>query len=429
MNQAGNLRALLKAKLLPYQYDLVMSQAVRLLVRKSRRTGYTWAQALRMVLQSASGRNQNVISMRFDASKLVIEDCAYWVQFLSDHGHTTLSAWDVQKNSIRHKRTGATIAALPCVPRLIRGRKGDVFVDEAAHVHSLADILDASRPLQMWGGRVTLISSPFLPGVFSDLSASGQWDVHKVDIYKACKAGLHRRICYESGLPKPTPEQTQQWITGLLEDAGRSASQEYLCQDVADVGGDWLTEASRLIDVPVVSPDVAHGYRFRLSESHSIGVDVGVSDAPTVISYVGADGLLQVMELRGQKLPAIAQFIKDSRTDYTTAIAIDTNGIGRGLADMLAEGCGELIKYCPNTSQWFASHCMRFLGRVWDGTATVSNDPVVVGDIKHTTLQAGKLVLQERTTSSGKRHCDSVPSLALAYQWQPIAGEVHGVWG
>jgi phage FluMu gp28-like protein len=423
------LRDLLKAKLLPYQYDLVFNQSDRLIVRKSRRTGYTWAQALRMVLLAANGRHQNIISMRFDASKLVLEDCVYWIEFLSGYGLTSIKSWQIQKHTIRHNESGATIAALPCVPRLVRGRKGDVFIDEAAHLPLLPDILDAARPLQLWGGRVTMVSSPFLPGLFTDLESKSGWDCTRIDIYEAVRQGLHRRICFESGLPEPTPEDSQQWIQSLLADAGSSANQEYLCADVSDVGGDWITPNSTLSPVQVTAPSLDDGYRHRLDQPHSIGVDVGVADHPTVVSWVGGEGVLQCVEFRGAKIPQIASFLMTTHTHQTTAIAIDTNGIGRGLADSLSDQLGTLIKYVPNTSQWFSSECMRFLGRVWDGSASIPDHPSVLGDIQHTTLQSGKLVLLPRSTPNGKRHCDSIPSLAMAYQFQPSNDGVHSVWG
>lgn len=413
------LAQFLKSNLLPYQLRLVRDRSDKIVVNKSRRTGYTWTQALKLVLGSVSGRHSNIISYRFDSSKLVIDDCAFWIQELVAAGLTRKGDWQVNKSTIRYLPKSSTITALPCVPRVVRGKKGDIFIDEAAHIFLLPELMDASRPLQMWGGKVTLISSPFLPGLFSDFCESGSWSVHMTDIHRAVEEGLHQKICQIAALPHPTQEDSERWVQELISDAGKSAPQEYLCQTMSDNSGNWLSENSRFSPVQIIYPDSSLGYRYQTLEPHSIGVDVGASEAPTVISVVGAEGVLMVFEARGWMIPEVAQFVGHLITPTTRKVAIDTNGIGRGLADILVDAHGSIIEYAPNTAQWFATSCMGFLGRVWSGAVDIPNDPIILRDLGNTFLDSGKLKLRIRTDINGSRHCDSIPSLALAYQNQP----------
>jgi len=383
-----------------------------------------------MVLAAMEGRHQNIISYREDASKLVIDDCQYWIDELAQNGLTDRKDWEQLKGIIRHKPTHTTIRALPCIPRVIRGRKGDVFIDEAAWIPQpmLTQILTAARPLATWGGKMTLISSPFSPGTFTDLCSSPDWSLHTVTIHDAVADGLHRVICQESGQAEPTEADTEEWIQGLLRDAGVFAPQEYLCEDFKVGSSSWVSPATILEPIPIVHPTSPEGYQYRLyDQPHSIGVDVGVSESPTVISCFGAAGLVQILEVRGWNIPQIETLIKSLVTDQTQAIAVDSNGIGRGLADSLADSL-DITHHVPNNAQWFSSVVTRFLSEVWSGTVAISSDPIVLSDLAGTTMDSGRIKLTATTAGGNHRHCDSVPSMAMAYQFKPTDTDLHGVW-
>jgi phage FluMu gp28-like protein len=418
------------SSILPYQFRLLTDPSPKIIVRKSRRTGFTWIQALRMVLAAMEGRHQNIISYREDASKLVIDDCQYWIDELVKSGLTKRKDWEQLKGIIRHLPTHTTIRALPCIPRVIRGRKGDVFIDEAAYIPQpmLIQILTAARPLATWGGKITLISSPFSPGTFSDLCNNPDWSLHTVTLHDAVEDGLYRVICQESGQPDPTPEDTDQWVQSLLRDAGVFAPQEYLCEDFQVGTSSWISPDTVLQPIPIVYPDSPEGYNFRIyNQVHSIGVDVGVSESPTVISFFGVDGLLQILEVRGWNLPQIEQLLDSLITDNTKTIAIDSNGIGRGLADSLADRYPQ-TRHTPNNAQWFSSVVIRFLSEVWSGTVGISSDPIVLSDLGNTTMDSGRLKLMPSTVNGNHRHCDSVPSMAMAYQFKPSTQDIHSIW-
>jgi phage FluMu gp28-like protein len=146
-----------------------------------------------------------------------------------------------------------------------------------------------------------------------------------------------------------------------------------------------------------------------------------------VISFFGRQVLLQIFEVRNWNIPQIQQLIESLVTDSTTTIAIDSNGIGRGLADSLSEKF-DITKHVPNNAQWFSSVVTRFLSEIWSGTISITSDPLVLSDLGNTTMDQGRVKLATTTIEGNQRHCDSVPSMAMAYQFKPTEDDIHGIW-
>ena len=137
MSQETELRDFLGAWLLPYQRQWLRMNLPLEICRKSRRTGMTLTHCLKMLIRASMGTDQNVLSTKLDSSKLVLEDCAGWIDRLADRGLTDPGEWEVQVTTIRNVWSGATIYALPATVTALRGRKGDVLIDEAAWVPNL----------------------------------------------------------------------------------------------------------------------------------------------------------------------------------------------------------------------------------------------------------------------------------------------------
>jgi phage FluMu gp28-like protein len=406
--------------LLPYQLDWLLSDAPRELCRKSRRTGMTLTQSLKMVLRSAEGTDQNVVSLREDSSKLVLRDCDFWIDWLSEHGLTDRRDWDLQVTKVTNRSTGATITALPAVPRLLRGRKGDVFIDEAAWIPDLDKMLDAAKPLQMWGGRISLVSSVFpVPSLYSILSEDPGWSVLTVDIHRAVSEGLYRRICEVAGTPPPSPTDEQNWIDHLIQDAGSAALHEYLCQE-SQGDSSWITANTKLNPIPIVRVDDPGmvgtlGGLAVTDQAHSIGVDVGGSGTITSIAIANHDQILALIETTNLKQPEIATLLQGLINPFTRKVAIDTNGIGLGLFDALSGGYRDRLVSEPNSSKWFRSQCLSYLNAIYSGSFAGIADQTFLADHRGAIVSKGLVSLAR----VGDRHCDTVPACAMAYQHRP----------
>lgn len=393
--------------------------------RKSRRTGMTLTHCLKMLIRASMGTDQNVLSTKLDSSKLVLEDCAGWIDRLADQGLVDPGEWEIQVTTIRNVWSGATIYALPATVTALRGRKGDVLIDEAAWVPNLREVIASAKPLAMWGGKLSLISSVFpSPNYFTSLCRSGEWDLLEIPLASAVDQGLYHRICEETGRPEPTDQDCQAWIDDLIRSAGASADHEYNCLESTD-GGVWIGVDSRLRDIPVIHLDQGswHGQITQVSGAHSIGVDVGGSGTVTAIVTADSQGICAAWELIGWNQTKVAELIKSIVTDETVAIAVDTNGIGLGLADIL-ESEGVQIKRTPNRAEWFRSTCLQYLTAILTGTFWGISDQQFLIDHAGADVNKGSVNLRH----SGDRHCELVPASAMAWQYRPSSNRDLSIW-
>jgi hypothetical protein len=382
----------------------------------------TLTHCLKMLIRCASGTDQNILSVKLESSKLVLDDCANWIDWLSADGVIDRSEWEIQATRITYLPNRCTILALPATPTALRGKKGDTLIDEAAWVPNLGAVLDSAKPLAIWGGKISLISSVFpVPNLFTELSSSGDWDVLEVPLDRAVDLGLYKRIRSVAGLPEPTDQESQSWIAGLVADAGRSADHEYFCRESSS-GGSWITEDTELRDLPIIYPkhSIAKSW---ITEYHSIGVDVGGSGTITAIVAASSSGIVGVWELLGWNQIQVADLIQNLITEYTTDIAIDTNGIGLGLADIL-ENRGIRIRRTPNRSEWFRSTCLAYLTDLSAGRFAGIRDPSFLQDHASAEITKGSVSLRK----VGDRHCELVTATAMAYQFKPNTDPVDSIW-
>ena len=224
--------------------------------------------------------------------------------------------------------------------------------------------------------------------------------------------------------PAPSAQDEQDWIAGLLADAGTSASHEYLCQEGQELNG-WITEHSKLLDIPVIQVGKGVGLgNWQFDQPHSIGVDVGGTGSITSIAIAGHDGLIGMLELTGLKQTEMVPLITGLINSYTVAVAIDTNGLGQGLYDQLSEKVDRsLLISQPNNSTWFRTHCLNYLNAVYSGAFSVISDPVFLADHRGASVTKGTVNLAR----VGDRHCDTVPSSAMAYQHKPTE-KTRDIW-
>jgi hypothetical protein len=392
----------------------------------------TLTHCLKMLIRASMGTDQNVLSTKLESSKLVLEDCAGWIDRLADQGLVDPGEWEIQVTTIRNVWSGATIYALPATVTALRGRKGDVLIDEAAWVPNLREVIASAKPLAMWGGKLSLISSVFpVPNYFTSLCRSGEWDLLEIPLRGAVAQGLYHRICQETGQPEPTPEQCDEWVDDLIRTAGTSADHEYNCLESTD-GGNWVGADSRLRDIPVIQLDqgVWRDQVTPVSGEHSIGVDVGGSGTVTALVAADSQGVCAAWELIGWNQTIVADLIEYLANDDTTAIAIDTNGIGLGLADIL-EARGVSIRRTPNQSGWFRSTCLQYLTAILTGAFWGISDQQFMVDHSGAEVTKGSVSLRK----SGDRHCELVPASAMAWQYRPGSGDSAGlsiwvdIWG
>lgn len=265
---------------LPYQQRWFEDQAQIMLAEKSRRTGLTWAEAGRNVINAARPRSRGGCNTFYVGSKKemaleYIAACALFARAFNELAEADVyeqAFWDEGKKEeiltymIRFPKSGRKIQALSSRPSNLRGLQGDVVIDEAAFHESLEELLKAALALTMWGNKVRLISThnsvdnPFNQYIQDAREGRKDYSIHRITLDSAIAEGLYRRICYVTGQTW-SPEAEKQWRDNLYKNAPNieSADEEYGCIPKKS-GGNYLTRV--LIEQAMVADHSIRIYRY-----------------------------------------------------------------------------------------------------------------------------------------------------------------------
>lgn len=198
--------------LLPYQKAWVEDASPLKIAEKSRRTGLTWAEAADAVLcasssKQAQGSNHFYIGSNKEMAIEFIDACAMWARaFDKACGEIEEEVFEDENKDILtfniRFASGFKIQALSSNPSNLRGRQGNVTIDEAAFHDRLAEVLKAAMALTMWGAKVRIISthngwdSLFNELIQDSRAGKKRYSVHRITLDDACAAGLYQRICH-----------------------------------------------------------------------------------------------------------------------------------------------------------------------------------------------------------------------------------------
>ncbi|WP_332107965.1 hypothetical protein [Metapseudomonas otitidis] len=269
-----------EAVFLPYQQRWFEDQSPIMIAEKSRRTGLTWAEAGRNVINAAKPRNRGGCNTFYVGSKQemaleYIAACALFARAFNQLAEADVyeqTFWDEGKKEeiltymIRFPKSGRKIQALSSRPSNLRGLQGDVVIDEAAFHESLEELLKAALALTMWGNKVRLISThngvdnAFNTYIQDAREGRKEYSVHTISLDQAIAEGLYRRICYVTGQTW-TPEAEKKWRDGLYKNAPNieSADEEYGCVPKKS-GGAYLSRV--LIEQAMVADNSIRIYRY-----------------------------------------------------------------------------------------------------------------------------------------------------------------------
>ncbi|WP_420553987.1 hypothetical protein [Neptuniibacter marinus] len=269
---------------LPYQQRWFEDESQIMLAEKSRRTGLTWAEAGRNVLNAAKPRRRGGCNTFYVGSKQemaleYIAACALFARAfneLADADVYEQTFWDSAKKEeiltymIRFPKTGRKIQALSSRPSNLRGLQGDVVIDEAAFHESLEELLKAALALTMWGNKVRLISThngvdnAFNTYIQDVREGRKDYSVHRITLDEAIAEGLYKRICYVTG-QEWSLEAEKKWRDDLYKNAPNteSADEEYGCVPKKS-GGNYLSRV--LIEAAMVADHSINIHRFEAPE-------------------------------------------------------------------------------------------------------------------------------------------------------------------
>ena len=457
--------------LLPYQKLWVEDESPLKIAEKSRRTGLTWAEAADAVMtasktRSAGGTNHYYVGSNKEMAREFIDACAFWAKAFND------VAVEIEEEILEDDdkgilafninfTSGFKIQALSSNPSNLRGRQGNVTIDEAGFHERLAEVLKAALALTMWGAKVRLISTHNgYENLFNEIiqdSRAGKkrYSVHRITLDDACEQGLYKRICQIRGIEWSQTAEDK-WKEDLLSDTAtqEDALEEYYCQPKQG-GGAYLSRAlieSRMSkDLPVLrfegsvdfnkwaepirEAEVRDWCELNLLDllknlnqksQHCFGEDFGRTGDLTVLTPMEITSNLKreapfIVELRNvpfKQQEQIVNYIVDRLPRFIGG-AFDARGNGQYIAEQAKYRFGELrIEEVMITQGWYLEVMPKLKAAFEDDEILIPQDSEVLNDCRAIQVIKGIPKIPDGNTNknkNAKRHGDAAISIAMAY--------------
>lgn len=458
-----------EAVLLPYQQVLVNDASPLILFEKTRRSGVTWGQAAKATLKasmkkSAGGRNHFYVGSNKEMAVEFIEACAMWAKAYDKAcGDVEEEVFededkDILTYTIRFA-SGFKVQALSSNPSNMRGRQGDVTIDEAAFHDKLAEVLKAALALTMWGAQVTLISTHNgIENLFNELiedSRAGKKDynVHRLTLDDACEQGLFKRIC-QINRQAWTQSAEDAWKAALMRATAtkEDAEEEYYCVPKSG-GGAYMSRAlieSRMdASIPVIRYEGTEAFnalpvadrkkeiadwceetlkpllaKLDVKQVHALGEDFARNGDLTVLTPLEVDKKLKrkvpfVVELGNvpfNQQKQILFYILDRLPNFYAA-ALDARGNGQNLAEDAHDRYGERIIQVMITQGFYLENMPKLKAVFEDDEIVTAKDRDHLDDLRSIQVVKGVPRIPESSTNtnkSRKRHGDFAISLLMA---------------
>ena len=457
--------------LLPYQRRWLEDGSRFKIAEKSRRTGLTWAEAAGAVLAAAAakkagGCNHSYVGSGKDMAREFIDACADFARAFSRAASEVGESVFVDEGRDDREITvfridfasGHHIQALSSRPSNLRGRKGNVTLDEAAFQPDLPEGIKAASSLTMWGGKVRIISThngeenAFNSHLVDARAGRNDYSVHRVPLDEACAEGLYRRICEVIG-ESWSPEAEDAWKRGLRRNAGspEAAAEEYDCVPMHG-GGAYLSRAlieASMHDAPVLRFHASAGFNamaepLRAAEmrewirreldplldaldprrQHVLGEDFGRTADLTVLAPMEIGERLQrrvpfLAELRNTPFAQQEQVLRHlgDRLPRLRAAKLDARGNGQYLAERAQDFWGRNRVEAVMISQaWYLENMPPFRAALEDSQLSIPRDDDVASDLRALQVVKGiPRVPEVRTGAAGDRHGDAAIALCMAH--------------
>lgn len=322
--------------LLAYQQRWLADKSKIKIAEKSRRIGYSWADAAESALEAARalGCSTFYVGYNREMAQQYIKDVAYWAQAYQ------LAASEIQEEVIEEEDkaifiytirfvSGHEVSALSSRPANLRSKKGRIRIDEAAFHEDLEELVKAALAIVMWGGQVAIWSTHdgednYFNQLIEEVKAGSRddWSHHKVTLDDAIADGLYKRICLVQNQPW-TLEGEFAWRSQLYKRYGDGADEELGCIPKRRKNGDLVySKFDRYLndcnDIP------------RPSERLHIGMDFNVTNMSAVIHVVRDKKPRAIAEIAGvEDTPAMITAIRRQYPNYKDLISVYPDASGQ----------------------------------------------------------------------------------------------------
>jgi phage FluMu gp28-like protein len=308
------------------------------------------------------------------------------------------------------------IRALPANQRTIQGFNGDVFLDEFAWHQRPKAIWRAVIPsITAVGGRVTVCSTPFMPGnLFWEIAENHKG---KYGHYSRRKITIHDAVSQGMSLPGGIEELQMQFD-------GESWAMMYECQ--------WAEDGSALLGWELLH-NLAIGMESRIHDGPVyVGVDVGRVNDRTAIAVVGMEAdkfrLLHLDEHKGTAFAEQRGLVSQLFRRYPVRrLQIDRTGLGRQLAEEVCNDFPQQARGIDFTWQRKEKLALNLLKLAEDRRLILPNNPAILAQlhaVKRKATQGGRIIYDAARDESG--HADAFWALAMGVDGFSKGGEEQG---
>ena len=179
------------------------------IIEKSRQVGMTYVDAYDSVKKaSVAGAKFDVwvSSSNETQARLYLEDCKYWAKYFHlkarDYGEVVFDKKNKFSAYVLQFANGRRIYCLSSNPDALAGKRGHVKLDEFALHEDQRRLFTVAKPVTMWGGQLSIISThrgrgtlfnQIIEDVRNGRNRMG-WSLHSLPLHQAVEEGLVERI-------------------------------------------------------------------------------------------------------------------------------------------------------------------------------------------------------------------------------------------
>lgn len=397
-----------------YQVEFLESEHRFRIVLKARQIGFSYVVGLAVLLGALAGRPQIVVSASERQAQIILN-------YVRHHAGRLGVALDEDKAN-KIVVMGSDIVAVSTNFRTAQGWPGDVWLDEFAWVRNQRMLWAAVIPsITAIGGRVTVFSTPFLPGsLFWEIATNHK---NKHDHWWRKTITIEDAIAQGMPLPGGLDELR------MLFDS-ESWAMFYECQ--------WAENGSALLSWELLHSLTSEPiFPDRFGRLRG-GVDVGRINDRTAIALVGQeferakwlDRYALIHHEMHKGLPFDAQKARIHEVDGRYDVErwkVDKTGLGMQLAEELQQAAPERFEGVWFSAQRKARLALNMLKLAEDKRLLLPNDPDVLAQLHSIQKLVSGNAIKYDAERSDDGHGDLFWAVALATEGRAASGGSGGL--
>ncbi len=376
-------------KLLDCQLKYIFNDSTILGVEKGRQLGFTWISAikiLRRIFKTKVPQDHYWISRDEFTAKLFLKDVLQWLDYINTYKNykkkykqDLIDMDGVQ--SMKITVNNCNIYVMSSSVNAIAGKRGHIYIDEAALHKDFQNLYDVSKYATRWGFTLTFFSTHrsktnYFYKLIEKIKKGEipEADVMSITLIDALNEGYLNTLNYKNMLVGKKQYKSNKEF--YEEEKAQSSSEEMFLQENLCIPADAdSTQAVREEDLAkIMSPQIEIFRNFQSGKKYYIGIDIGRNRDLTVI-WICEDLSTNenpMLVTRFIKVISQTEFSKQERIIVDILqkwrprhCMIDGTNIGAMIAENLQKRFGfcEMVKITAVTRPDYISDLVAFIRR------------------------------------------------------------------